>query len=209
MKWGYGSGLYEGVEWSSAAKIQWTEYGATYEDTTGGKPFVFVMKRKEGRAAQENEPKAEDYIAMQQNYFCGEWTIKVLEGEGAGSTGTWSCKLDACGQSFHQTGTMDGKPFFQSIGGYDPQLRGLKEVAFCTDGSTATLLYRHPLKAIQGDLVGQVLKGIMENVTPDGKRETLDVVVHPVDRDKSVFTIHKKGDPSSIIVKAVFERVNE
>ncbi len=33
---GHGSGLYEGNEWSSATKIQWTEDGARYEDTTGG-----------------------------------------------------------------------------------------------------------------------------------------------------------------------------
>ncbi len=157
-------------------------------------------------ASLEKEPGADDYIAMQQNYFAGQWKTTVIEGEGAGSTGTWTCEMDACGKSFHHTATADGKPFFQAVGGYDPQLKALKEVAFYVDGSTATLVYRNPLSTIQGSLVGKVLKGTMERVSADGKRELLGILVTPAERDKSVLTIHRPGDPNAIVVKVVFER---
>lgn len=206
-KWtGQGSGFFNGKEWNTPAEIQWTEQGARYEDTTEGRPFVIVYKRKTPRAAREDEPTAKDYIAMQQNYFAGEWTTTGVEGEGAGTSGTWTCRLDSCGTSFHETATADGKPFFQSIGGYDPLLRGFKEVVFYADGSTATLLYRHPLKAIKGSLVGKKLRGTMERVSPEGKRERFDVLVAPVEQDKSILTFHKKDDPEAVVVKVVFER---
>lgn len=89
---------------------------------------------------------------MQQNYFVGERKTRAVEGEGAGTSGTWICTLDACGKSFHHTATADGKPFFQAVGGYDPHLKALKEVAFYADGSTATLVYRNPLSMMQGNL---------------------------------------------------------
>ena len=41
---------------------------------------------------------------------------------------------------------------------------------FYANGSTATLLYRHPLKTIQGSLLGKVLEGTMERVSPMAKR---------------------------------------
>lgn len=203
---GQGSGVFNGKDWSSPAKIQWAADGARYEDVTEGKPFVIVTKRRPTSRQRQDEPTAKDYIAMQQNYFAGEWITKGIEGEGAGTVGTWTCRLDSSGTSFLESATSDGKPFLHSIGGYDPILRAFKEVVFYADGSTATLLYRHPLKVIQGDLVGKVLKGTMERVSANGEKEALGVLVAPQDRDHSILTIHRKGDPKAVVVKVVFER---
>ena len=123
-----------------------------------------------------------------------------------GSNGTWTCRLDSAGRSFHEKGTMDGKDFLHAIGGYDPQTQSLKEVVFYADGSTATLLYRHPRKLIQGSLVGKVLKGTMEYMSANGEKRALDVLVEPQDRNTSILTIHERGNPSAIWVKAAFNR---
>ncbi|MCL4852101.1 MAG: hypothetical protein KJZ78_12070, partial [Bryobacteraceae bacterium] len=180
-----------------------TKNGKSMPDT----PLITFHRRKPGPPA--GDATAKDYIAMQQNYFAGEWNIEVIGGEGAGSTGTWTCRLDASGTSFHETATMNGKPFLHAIAGYDPHLNAFKEVAFYVDGSTATLIYRHPLKAIQGNLVGKVLRGTMERISADGKKEALVVLANPVEPHKSLLTIHKQGNPKDIVVKAVYLRKQE
>jgi hypothetical protein len=157
-------------------------------------------------AGQEPVATAEDYIAMQQNHFAGEWTTKVLEGEGAGSTGTYACRLDPSGKSFDETATSDGKVFFHAIGGYDPVHQALKEVVYYADGSTATLIYRHPQKLIQGSLVGKTLKGTMEYVSSDGQKKALEVLVNTVEQNKTLLTIHKQGDPKAVFARVIFER---
>lgn len=206
---GHGKGVYQNKEWSSEAKLQFTEDGNRYEDVTEGKPFVVVSKRKATYVAPEDVAEADDYIAMQKNYFCGTWNITALEGDAVGSNGTWACRLDASGKSFHETGTMDGKDSLHAIAGYDPQTKSLKEVVFYADGATATLLYRHPRKLIQGNLVGKVLRGTMERVSAEGESQAFDVLVTPLERNKSILTIHEKGNPEAVWVKAAFERKGE
>jgi hypothetical protein len=203
---GEGTGVYQNNEWSAPATLRFGEDGNRYEDVTEGKPFVIVWKRKATYVASEDVATADDYIAMQTNYFCGEWSIQGLEGDGVGSNGTWICRLDSTGRSFHEKGTMDGKDFLQAIGGYDPETQSLKEVVFYADGSTATLLYRHPRKLIQGSLIGKVLKGTMEHVSANGVKRAFDVLVEPQDRNTSVLTFHEQGNPSAIWVKAAFHR---
>lgn len=227
--WGTGEWSVEGNTWTlkwSATAADRTKYeGVSFLVPIDADTYTWEMKdnKKNGTEAPDtplitfrrvsqkpgpsaDEPTAEDYITMQQNYFAGEWTTKVIEGEGAGSTGTWICRLDSNGKSFHETATSDGKPFLHSIGGYDPQLKAFKEVVFYADGSTATLLYRHPLKTIQGSLIGKVLEGTMERVSPDGKQETLQVLVNPAEPNKSFLTINKMGNQGDPMVKVVFER---
>jgi len=167
---------------------------------------VIVWKRKATYVAPEEVATADDYIAMQTNYFCGEWSIKALKGDSVGSNGTWTCRLDSTGRSFHEKGTMDGKDFLHAIGGYDPQSQSLKEVVFYADGSTATLLYRHPRELIHGSLVGKVLRGTMEHVSIRGEKRAFDVLVEPQDRNTSILTIHERGNPAKIWVKAAFNR---
>ena len=41
----------------------------------------------------------------------------------AGSTGTWICRLDSNGKSFHETATSDGKPFFTALAATIPNSR--------------------------------------------------------------------------------------
>jgi hypothetical protein len=46
-KWtGHGKGTFAGKPWESAASIEWSKDSIKYEDTTDGKPFVLVTKRK-------------------------------------------------------------------------------------------------------------------------------------------------------------------
>ena len=46
-KWsGQGTGLYMGKEWKSPTKLELKKDSYRYEDTTEGKPFVIVSKRK-------------------------------------------------------------------------------------------------------------------------------------------------------------------
>jgi len=46
-KWtGHGKGTFQGKEWKSPASIEWSKDSIKYEDTTDGKPFVLLSKRK-------------------------------------------------------------------------------------------------------------------------------------------------------------------
>jgi hypothetical protein len=187
---------------------QWTFKTAGVADSGAGELDVRFTRvtppdREPGR---QGRPTAADYITMQCNYFVGEWTTEVIEGRDAGKTGTWTCRLDETGKAFVETATMDGKPFNQAIGGFDPYEQGMKEMVFFSDGSTATLLYRHPLETLRGSLVGKILRGTMEMNSPDGQKKFLDVTVRPQDKNRSVLFIHEKGDSSKVYVKVLFTR---
>ena len=55
---------------------------------------MIVWRRKATFVAPEEMATADD-IAMQTNYFCGEWSIRALEGDGVSSNGTVvSIRLD-------------------------------------------------------------------------------------------------------------------
>ena len=46
-KWtGHGKGTFQGKEWKSPASVELTKDSIKYEDTTEGKPYVLVLKRK-------------------------------------------------------------------------------------------------------------------------------------------------------------------
>ncbi|MGE3779437.1 MAG: hypothetical protein AB7F89_19775, partial [Pirellulaceae bacterium] len=70
---GVGTGTYDGQKWDSPTKIRYYQDGLHYEDTTDGKPFIFVAKRKSASASPASE-QLKSLEPMVGNFqFKGSW----------------------------------------------------------------------------------------------------------------------------------------
>ena len=81
---GSGVGTWKGKEWRSPAKIEWTNNGFRYEDTTEGKPFIIT-----GRRLSAGDP--ETALKNFADFMAGTW-IRTDEGQERSHSYTWGLK---------------------------------------------------------------------------------------------------------------------
>lgn len=104
--------------------------------------IVSVLHGLPAAFAAEDDATAEDFL----RYFkplIGEWRETIaVEGEPA-SECRWSCKLSPTGRCFVTTRSdTNGKPFLQTVEGYDPESKGWKIVCFFANGDHAIITIR-------------------------------------------------------------------
>ena len=144
-------------------------------------------------AAIDSPPTANDYLAFWKNYFVGEWTTKIVEGDtgrdATGTEGTSSFRLSATKACILLSATQDGKPDFDAVAGYDPSSKAWKEVFFMHDGSHLIQFYFATREELTGDPVGKTIKGKAKYILADGKTEEADIQFTVLDRDKNTYIV--------------------
>lgn len=174
---GQGSGIYNGKEWSSPAKMQWKEDEARYEDTTEGKPFVIVSKRKVPHVAQQEGPMAEDYIQFMKP-LVGSWKT-TSESDGKAVPGTMSYQLAPNGHCFLARYQGGDVPDMQTIEGYNPMTKRHTVTGFTGDGSFGTLTVDWAAHLKPGKTIGKGVTGKQAGrlFAKDGTTSTITATV--------------------------------
>jgi hypothetical protein len=181
---GQGSGIFNGKEWTSSAKIQWKEDESRYEDTTEGKPFVIVSKRKVPHVVQQGGPTAEDYIQFMKP-LVGSWKT-TSESEGKAVSGTMSYQLAPNGHCFlarYQGGDL---PDMQTIEGYNPIANRHTVTGFTADGAFGTLTVDWAAHLKPGKTIGKGVTGKQAGrlFAKDGTTSTLTATVKCTELDQ-------------------------
>ena len=89
-------GTFQGRTYESAAKIEFKPDSVRYEDTTDGKPWISVAKRK---PAPKPPSHYENLKGLEQ--FVGSWEAKDPDGNTTSWTFKWACDKKHPGKSGH------------------------------------------------------------------------------------------------------------
>ena len=154
------------------------------------------------KAAIDSAPAAKDYLEFWKNYFVGEWTSKIVDGDtgrdATGKEGTLSFRLSSTKACILLVATQDGKPDFDGVAGYDPRSKAWKEVFFMHDGSHLIQFYFATRDQLTGNPVGKTIKGKAEYVLADGSIEEADIQFTVLDRDQNTYVVTNRrvdGEP--------------
>ena len=95
-----------------------------------------------------------------------------------------------------------------SLAGYDPAVKGWREVAFQADGGNATIVYRQSLDELRGNPVGKVVRGTLKEITKDGKQGSAEINLTLTARDRWEGRIVDRSRDGETLpdIRAVFER---
>ncbi len=166
---------------------------------------------EEKRVATENV--GGHYLEFWKSYFQGQWTARVVGGEDSGriavgNEGTWSCQLAPTENSVLMSGTINGKPDSNGIGGVDASANVWREVFFMGDGGHLTQFYRAKPADLLGDPAGKVIRGKAKYIHADGGIDDSDIAVSIVDRDiyEYAATNRHNGEEKLPDLRAVYKR---
>jgi hypothetical protein len=144
-------------------------------------------------AANDSAPSAKDYLEFWKNYFVGEWTSKIVDGDtgrdAAGAEGIQSFRLSSTNACILLSATQNGKPDYDAVAGYDPSSKAWKEVFFMSDGSHLIQYYFATRDQLIGNPVGKTIKGKAKYILADGAIEEADIQFTVVDRDENTYIV--------------------
>lgn len=142
---GHATGMWNGKPWESPIKIEWSENGWRYEDTTEGKPFVSVGKRVEVAATAT----ARDHMKAMKG-FLGTWKVtrpgpeylanspklKQFVGKPMTRTIVYRWTADRTAQIEQHAVDFDGKFTIKStaLRGWDPTAGAIRGYMFTSAG---------------------------------------------------------------------------
>jgi hypothetical protein len=137
-KWtGEWVGTYQGQMSKSTAKLEFTKEQKRYEDTTNGKAYVAIIKRKPKPPTPSNHEKLKDL-----NFFIGTW--EAQQEDGVTLTWTFEWAVDKNMIKNQITGKdRDGTMTFSNLGmlGWDAEARRITNWCFNERGQPVTFYW--------------------------------------------------------------------
>jgi hypothetical protein len=158
-----------------------------------------------------DEPTAEDYMKFWKP-IVGTWEM-ITSVDDEVSVSTWTCRPSPTKWCYMSHGSSEGLPEFQTIDGYDPELKCWKAVAFDTEGG-------HRIRLVHCDMskakrVSKGAAGTTEEryVSADGKitNTTTSFTCLEASKDRVVWLLANRienGKPQADM-KVVCERVEK
>lgn len=127
---GEGSGIYMGKPWKSPAKLDFKGDLVRYEDTTDGKPWVKILRRKQ--PAAQTEVKVPEAVLAEMEYLVGEWET---EGTVLGRPHTGTATINwVPGKHCLISNATSNLMTATAIVGWDPATNEIVETWYRTDG---------------------------------------------------------------------------
>lgn len=133
------------------------------------------------------EPTGADYIKFFKP-LVGTWVGKAVGG-GETHDRKWTLELSPTGTCFVTYETEDGKPFYQSIDGYDPVTKKYTVVGFYSDGLREEFSYQIDKNTLQGSIEGFTYAGRADGQNAEGEAISCDYTSTIVNRNKWVITV--------------------